>query len=284
VPPGDGASGDGQDPVAVCTLSEPDLAVEFHREPGVGLAGPLMTANLGIEEIIWAVLSRPWLRFLLVCGRDSPLFAPGQSLVSLVKHGISSTDGRIIGAEGHLPFLRTATLDEVAAFRHQVRVIDRRGESDPGPLRDLARALAAEARAVPSPPPPARHHRRREFTELRPGGRRNPIARAGEGFFVIGLDRDRRLIVVEHYLPDLSPGHRICGVRAESLLLGLLAAGVVRDLRHAGYLGIELGKAESALRLGCGYRQDMPLRHPVPGSAVVAEACAPSVDVAMEGA
>jgi tetrahydromethanopterin S-methyltransferase subunit A len=219
-----------------------------------------MTANLGIEEIVWAVLDRPWLRFLLVCGRDSPLFAPGQSLISLAHHGVNAADGRIIGAEGHLPFLSSVTMDEVVAFRRQLRMIDRRGVSEPGPLRELARVLARQACCDQLPPAPARNRQRREFTVLRPVGRRHPIARAGEGFFVISLHRGRRLIVVEHYLPDLSPGHRMCGVRAESILLGLLAGGVVRENSHVGYLGIELGKAESALRLGYDYRQDMPPR------------------------
>ncbi|MGJ3560827.1 DUF4346 domain-containing protein [Streptomyces sp. INA 01156] len=46
------------------------------------------------------------------------------------------------------------------------------------------------------------------------------------------------------------------------MLLGLLDAGVITDPSHAGYLGGELTKAETALRLGLHYDQDLPLRAP----------------------
>lgn len=44
------------------------------------------------------------------------------------------------------------------------------------------------------------------------------------------------------------------------MLLGLIGAGIVNELSHVGYLGMELAKAETALRLGLGYEQDKPLR------------------------
>jgi tetrahydromethanopterin S-methyltransferase subunit A len=41
--------------------------------------------------------------------------------------------------------------------------------------------------------------------------------------------------------------------------LGLLRERLISKLSHAAYLGSELTKAESALRLGLRYEQDKPL-------------------------
>jgi tetrahydromethanopterin S-methyltransferase subunit A len=44
------------------------------------------------------------------------------------------------------------------------------------------------------------------------------------------------------------------------MLLGLLREGLVSQLSHAGYLGVDLAKAEATLRLDLRYEQDQPLR------------------------
>ena len=44
------------------------------------------------------------------------------------------------------------------------------------------------------------------------------------------------------------------------MLLGLLREGLVTQLSHAGYLGEELAKAQTALQFGLRYDQDRPLR------------------------
>src|SRR5204863_6030021 len=113
VPPGEpavaGSSWAGgsriRGPVAVCTLGSPDLVAVLARASGVSLAGCLRTANLGIAQIVRAVLGRPWVRHLVVCGRDSPLFQQGQSLVALIRSGVDPADHRIVDARGHLPYL-----------------------------------------------------------------------------------------------------------------------------------------------------------------------------------
>jgi Tetrahydromethanopterin S-methyltransferase, subunit A len=275
VPPGDTGDRKPAGPVAVCTLADRALAAAMSRAPGVGLAGPLLTANLGITEVIRAVLDRPQISVLLVCGPDSPIFRAGESLIALHKNGVSEPDRRIIGAPGFAPVLPTITQQEVAAFRRQVEVVDLRGERDLGRLRACSDALAqrAVARMWPDPAaaggpgPVSRQYRCDEFIALRPGGRREPVASAGEGFFVIRLDRPGHEIVVEHYWPDYRPGHRMRGVRAESMLLGLVNAGLAKCPGHAGYLGMELAKAETALRLGLDYAQDLPVRAAGPARA-----------------
>src|ERR1700756_3652827 len=116
-------------PVAVCTLTSEGLMLPLANVPGVAISGMVYTANLGITRIVVNLTSNPSIRFLLVCGRDSPLFKPGQSIVSLADHG---TDGskRIVGAAGYEPVLKTLTLDQIEQFRRQIEVLDWTGEED----------------------------------------------------------------------------------------------------------------------------------------------------------
>jgi tetrahydromethanopterin S-methyltransferase subunit A len=98
------------------------------------------------------------------------------------------------------------------------------------------------------------------FTPIRPGGKREPPAYDPKGFFIITLDRPAGEIVLRHYLPDNTPAHIMRSRSAEAMLLGLIREDLVTQMSHAGYLGVELAKAEAALRLGPRYEQDQPLR------------------------
>jgi tetrahydromethanopterin S-methyltransferase subunit A len=244
--------------VGVCTLSTRWLAAELNRAPGVAVAAPLMTANLGIEELVRSVLRDTTIRLLVLCGRDSRLFRQGQSLLALAANGVREHDRRIIGARGYRPYLHGLPVRDADAFRARVRVADLRNITDPAVLRARIAAYAdgcpaAGSSDVPAPPRPG-------FVSLQPGGRRRPIRTAGEGFFVVSTDRVRRELLLRHYREDCLPAHEMRGHRAESMVLGIIDAGLVRELSHAAYLGAELTKAETALRLGLDYFQDIPLR------------------------
>ncbi|GAA3009842.1 DUF4346 domain-containing protein [Streptomyces fulvorobeus] len=261
-------NGPGGVEVAVCSLSSRELVEPLSRLPGVALAGTLMTANLGIEELVRTLARRPAIRGLVVCGRDSPRFLAGQSLLALFRNGVDPELRRIVGAAGHLPLLRSVPLHEVERLRSRLEVVDARGEGDPLALGEIVRQLWGRIRAAPPPAPSGRasadgaHGPELGFRRLRAGGRRVGLSQVLEGFVVISLDRRARRIVLRHYDNVLTPRHEMTGVRAESMLLGLLQAGVITDASHAGYLGGELTKAETALRLGLPYVQDIPLRAP----------------------
>jgi hypothetical protein len=81
-----------------------------------------------------------------------------------------------------------------------------------------------------------------------------------KGYFVITIEPEQKEILLRHYLPDHTPAHEMRGRGATSMLLGLLRDGLVTQLSHAGYLGEELAKAQTALQFGLRYDQDRPLR------------------------
>jgi hypothetical protein len=251
--------------VGVCTLTTRWLAGELGGAPGVVTAAPLMTPNLGIEELVRSVLYDRPIRILLLCGRDSRLFRQGQSLLALARNGVRARDRRIIGALGYRPYLHGLPVTDAEAFRSLVQVVDARNTLDPVVLRariaDHARRFAEAAEPNGMTQQSGQSPR---FAPLRPGGRRQQIQTTGEGFFVVSTDPVRRELVLRHYSEDYVPAHEMRGHRAESMVLGLIGAGLIREPSHAAYLGAELTKAETAMRLGLDYNQDIPLRAPAP--------------------
>src|SRR5205807_1813291 len=109
-------------------------------------------------------------------------------------------------------------------------------------------------------PPTSRIVAGEAFASIRPGGQREPLIYDPKGYFVISMDPDQKEIILRHYLPDHTPAHEMRGRGATSMLLGLLREGLVTQLSHAGYLGEELAKAQTALQFGLRYDQDRPLR------------------------
>ncbi len=253
--------GDPQGPVAVCALTSEKLMGPIAGMPGVAIAGMVYTANLGISRIITNLTSNPSIRFLLICGLDSPIFKPGQSLTALAERGIDN-ERRIIGAEGYEPVLTTIAPAQVDQFRRQLEVLDWTGEQDIETLKTQISALYArnpgKFKVEPNSPPQTATTE--QFTPIRPGGVREPLLYDPKGYFVISLDREKEEIILRHYLPDHTPAHEMRGRGATSMILGLLREGLITQLSHAGYLGEELAKAQTALQFGLRYDQDRPLR------------------------
>ncbi len=258
--------GDSSAVVAVCTLTSTELMEPLAHIPGVAIAGRVYTPNLGIEKIIRNVTTNRAIRFLLLCGKESPVFYPAQTLDALLKNGVSS-DMQIIDAQGPLPTLKNISLAQIAAFRRQVELVDYTGLTD---LAEIARHIQTLVARAPGPfteqweqrAPAVRvdEEQGAQFVRLKPGGKREPLAYDPKGFFIITLQPENNEIIIRHYLPDNQPAHEMRGRSAESLLLGLLRENLISQLSHAGYLGAELAKAETALRYGWLYEQDRPLR------------------------
>src|SRR2546421_7636860 len=219
------------------------------------------TANLGITRIILNVTTNPSIRFLLICGKESALFQPGQSLVALAENGVDDAK-RIIGAACYDPVLPTIAPDQVDQFRKQVEVLDWTGEEDLQALEERVKSLSARDAGPfkPDKTSTSRIAAGEAFTSIRPGGQREPLIYDPKGYFVISVDPGQKEIILRHYLRDHTPAHEMRGRGATSMLLGLLRAGLVTQLSHAGYLGEELAKAQTALQFGLRYDQDRSLR------------------------
>jgi len=242
-------------PVAVCTLHSRELVRNVARAAprGLSIVGSLQTENLGIERVVENVVSNPNLRFLLLCGDDTPGAVghfPGQSMLALARNGTDSK-GRIQGAKGKRPWPKNLDCAVLGHFREHVEVIDAIGTSD---VSRIARHVEQCAGRDPGPATGAPDVGRRVCV-LRakgPGG----LVLDPAGYLVVTPDRRRDLIAVEHYGNDGVLRTVVEGKRAEDLAATLLEERLVTRLDHAAYIGRELTRAEIALKEGRPYIQD----------------------------
>lgn len=103
-------------------------------ETGAALAGTLQTENVGLEKVICNVVSNPNIRFLIVCGPESPGHSVGQTILALEANGVDEKK-RIIGSEAPTPYLFNLPTEFIERFRRQVTVIDLVNEGSPDILR-----------------------------------------------------------------------------------------------------------------------------------------------------
>jgi tetrahydromethanopterin S-methyltransferase subunit A len=220
-----------------------------------------MTPNLGIEKIILNTISNPNIRYLLLCGKESPVFKVGQAFECLFRHGVDK-DKRIIHAEGHFPVLSNLPLEKIDHFLRQVYFVNLIGEKDEDAVLQSINQVE-----IKSPQPvnfewnDTTSQEETAFTELKPGGKRTPLDYDQKGFFVITVDNTKKEITVKHYYKNNRPGFIIKGHSSEAILLSILDKDLVSQMSHAGYLGAELSKAETALKLNLKYTQDQSLRN-----------------------
>ncbi len=154
-PPEEGRYLRGNDysPVAVVVILiynqeeiPPDIQdlVRLGVETGAALSGTLQTENLGVEKIICNIVANPNIRYLVICGPESPGHHCGQVLLSLVENGVDERR-RVIGAEGPTPYLFNVPIEFIERFRRQIRIIDLINEGDPELVRRSVRSCYQEA-------------------------------------------------------------------------------------------------------------------------------------------
>jgi len=247
-----------QAPVAVCTLNSDTLIEELAGADidGLSIIGSLHTENLGIEHLIRNVLANPHIRFLVVCGEDTRKaigHLPGQSLISLMHHGINERM-RIIEAKGKRPLLKNLDTNHIDAFRQQVRVIEHIGTTDVHTLRNLIMDTAANDPGVFTGTPLEVNPIPIEEVETSARLRLDPA-----GYFVIYPDRHHQRLMLEHYTNNGVLTRRFTASSAASMYVTVINAELISRLDHAAYLGQELARAEYALRTGERYTQDRAL-------------------------
>ena len=140
-PPEEGRYVRGNDysPVAVvvilatfdfATPPEVEALVMSALDAGAALAGTLQTENVGIEKIVCNVVANPNIRYIVICGEESPGHLSGEALKALVENGVDENK-RIVGTGAPTPYLYNLPLEAIERFRKQVSVVDLIGCTDP---------------------------------------------------------------------------------------------------------------------------------------------------------
>lgn len=136
--------GNDLSPVAVCVIlkwPEDDIPEDIEHlvrigvETGAALSGTLQTENIGIEKMMCNLVANPNIRYLVLCGPESPGHLVGQSLNALAANGIDE-NARIVGADALTPYLYNIPREAVGRFRQQIKIVDLINEGDPKVVRD----------------------------------------------------------------------------------------------------------------------------------------------------
>ncbi len=125
------------------TPADIENLVRVSVESGAALAGTLQTENVGLEKVICNIDANPNIRFLIVCGPESPGHLVGDTLLALAKNGTNERR-RIIGSKAPTPHLFNIPSEYVERFRRQVQIIDLVNEGSPEVLREAIRACYQE--------------------------------------------------------------------------------------------------------------------------------------------
>jgi tetrahydromethanopterin S-methyltransferase subunit A len=265
---GDVVFGDMASPVAVCTLASRTMLAKLAGRPEIAVAGRVFTENVGIEKMVQNLAAFESVRFLIVCGRETR-HKVGQTILALHKSGLDA-QARVVGSDAPEPIMPNLTEHQLRAFQARITVVDMMDVTDAEAVVERARALSeSPASDPPASSDPADSPAGRGTVE-RIVAARDPIETwiyDSVGYFLVFVDRTNRLLRVEQYTSDHRQVRIIEGANAEEICHTIVRLAQVTLLAHAAYLGRELAKAETALRLGLPYEQDRPLASPAQGAA-----------------
>ena len=138
---GDFHTGDAQSCVAVVTMGS-HLDEQGICNAGAAIAGSCKTENLGLEKVIANVISNPNIRFILCCGTEVKGHLSGQSFIALHAGGVSG--GKIVGAQGAIPFIENLSDEAIKRFQEQVEIVDIMESEDMGTIKAKINELKAK--------------------------------------------------------------------------------------------------------------------------------------------
>ncbi|MGD1005581.1 MAG: tetrahydromethanopterin S-methyltransferase subunit A, partial [Methanoregulaceae archaeon] len=118
---GDFISGDGNSCVAIVTMGS-HLDEKGLCDSGAALCGSCKTENLGLEKVIANIIANPNIRFMLCCGTEVKGHLAGQTMLALHKGGVK--EGRVVGAEGAIPFIENLKDEAIKRFQEQVEAVN----------------------------------------------------------------------------------------------------------------------------------------------------------------
>jgi tetrahydromethanopterin S-methyltransferase subunit A len=145
-PPEEGCYLRGNDysPVAMAVIlrwireqTPPDIEnlVRVGVESGAALSGTLQTENVGLEKVICNIVANPNIRYLIVCGPESPGHFVGDCIKALYENGVDE-NRRIIGTKAPAPYLFNIPKHWVDRFIKQTKLIDLVNEGTPETVKD----------------------------------------------------------------------------------------------------------------------------------------------------
>jgi tetrahydromethanopterin S-methyltransferase subunit A len=137
---GDFHSGDANSPVAVITMGS-HLDEQGICDAGAALCGSCKTENLGLEKVIANVIANPNIRFALLVGTEVKGHLSAQTLIALHKNGVK--EGRVVGAEGAIPFIENLNDTHIKRFQEQVEVVNIMETEDVGVVKAKINELKA---------------------------------------------------------------------------------------------------------------------------------------------
>ena len=129
-PPEQGRYVRGNDfsPVAVCVILDtfdfavpPELTelVMAGVDTGAALSGTLQTENVGMEKMLCNIVANPNIRYIVLCGRESPGHMPGESLLALKQNGVDERK-QIVGSAAPTPYLYNIPVEVIDRFDKQI--------------------------------------------------------------------------------------------------------------------------------------------------------------------
>jgi tetrahydromethanopterin S-methyltransferase subunit A len=128
---GDFHAGDANSPVAVMTCGS-HLDEKGICDKGAAICGSCKTENLGLEKVIANIISNPNIRFLMLCGTEVKGHLAGQTMAALHKGGVK--DGRVVGAEGAIPFIENLNDAAIKRFQEQCELVNIMESEDLGAI------------------------------------------------------------------------------------------------------------------------------------------------------
>ncbi|MEM2213494.1 MAG: tetrahydromethanopterin S-methyltransferase subunit A [Candidatus Nezhaarchaeales archaeon] len=150
---GDYVVGDPKGCIAICTLASEGIYAPLAKLPGVAIAGPCKTENIGLEKIVVNIISNPNIRFLIVCGIEVTGHVTGGSFKALYENGVDPSTKKIKNAPGAIPYVEHLTVEAVERFQKQVQFIDMIGIEDVESIKlKVEELVAQDLGAYPEPP------------------------------------------------------------------------------------------------------------------------------------
>ncbi|MEW6356428.1 MAG: tetrahydromethanopterin S-methyltransferase subunit A [Planctomycetota bacterium] len=126
-------------PVAVCVIlkwrreetpKDIENLVRVAVESGAAIAGTLQTENIGLEKVICNIVANPNIRYLVLCGPESPGHLTGESVIKLIENGIDK-EKKIIGSPSPTPYLYNVPEEFIDRFRKQLTLVNLLNQGDP---------------------------------------------------------------------------------------------------------------------------------------------------------